>query len=345
VLVPDVRGFNYSGSWGTSGLDLWQHHDHGTMAVEVARGKRFFPGWNVARWWLSHESFQRDRVRFLANLEAGVTLFAEHDILVLPVLFNRWRDPLCDFGGVSIDHFMAGASNHIHPMEFAEVRRAGAVPSSIDTLFGDYVEAVVGSHADDPRILAWDLCNEPLMGPYVTDPSSPIRVAELRWLTWLRASALAAGAQQPITIGNYANLTATRLTEPLSDVISFHPYFMPAMFRGGPVPVAPDLRTREGFTAYLEEIVELGRATGKAVLASETVWGANEDAEHVELIDQTLAMLTERNIGFVVHALNHSLVADLHAEAYGPVGPPGRLEFINADGSLREGHEIFNRFA
>ena len=23
----DVHGFNYDGSWGTSGLDLWQHHE------------------------------------------------------------------------------------------------------------------------------------------------------------------------------------------------------------------------------------------------------------------------------------------------------------------------------
>ncbi len=25
----EVFGFNYDGSWGSSGLDLWQHHDHG----------------------------------------------------------------------------------------------------------------------------------------------------------------------------------------------------------------------------------------------------------------------------------------------------------------------------
>ena len=55
-MSKDVHGFNYDGSWGTSGLDLWQHHDHGTMAVEIARGKEYFPGWNVARWWLSHEA-------------------------------------------------------------------------------------------------------------------------------------------------------------------------------------------------------------------------------------------------------------------------------------------------
>lgn len=102
----DVHGFNDGGSWGTSGLDLWQHHDHGMMAVEVARGKEYFPEWNVARWWLSHEAHQRDPERFGANFEAGLGIFAEHDIAVMPILFNRWRDPVCDFGGVPLDHII-----------------------------------------------------------------------------------------------------------------------------------------------------------------------------------------------------------------------------------------------
>ena len=76
------------------------------MAVEIARGKEYFPGWNVARWWLSHEAHQRDPQRFLANFEAGLGIFAEHGILVMPVLFNRWRDPVCDFGGVPLDHLI-----------------------------------------------------------------------------------------------------------------------------------------------------------------------------------------------------------------------------------------------
>jgi hypothetical protein len=48
----------------------------------------------------------------------------------------------------------------------------------------------VGEHASDPRIFAWDLCNEPLMGGYVDDPDSPIRTAELRWLRWCQATCI-----------------------------------------------------------------------------------------------------------------------------------------------------------
>ena len=74
------------------------------------------------------------------------------------------------------------------------------------------------------------------------------------------------------------------------------------------------------------------------------MWGSEDDAEHVEFTRYTLSELGRRDIGFTIHALHHSLVADLHAREYGPVGRPGRLEFINAEGSLRAGHEVFNEF-
>ena len=58
------------------------------MAIEIARGKRYFPAWNTARWWLSHEGYQRDPARFLVNFDAGLEIFSKHGIAVIPLLFN-----------------------------------------------------------------------------------------------------------------------------------------------------------------------------------------------------------------------------------------------------------------
>jgi hypothetical protein len=334
-----LHGFNYDGSWGTSGLDLWQHHDHGAMAVEVARGKSFFPGWNVARWWLSHEAYQRDPPRFLANFDAGLGLFAHHRITVMPVLFNRWRDPVCDFGGVPLDHLLPHASAWTCADDlFADPDTVGDGVAPVQTIFRDYLTAVVGTHATDDRICAWDLCNEPLMGAYVDDPDSPIRAAELRWLTWCSQVCRGSGAGQPLTVGNYPSVAAVRLTEPISDLVGFHPYWL---WTG---KGEPQVRTKEGFEEFLDSCVDIARAAGKELFASETVWGARDDDQHVAVLRYTLGQLVDRKIGFAVHALNHSLVADLHRDAYGPVGHPEWLHFIDADGSLRPGHEAFNEF-
>jgi hypothetical protein len=223
----DIHGFNYDGSWGTSGLDLWQHHDHGRMAVEVARGKQYFPGWNVARWWLSHEAYQRDPERFLANFDAGLGIFAVHDITAVPVLFNRWRDPVCDFGGVPLDHLLPHGSAWTradHLFERPDAEQDDAAP--VQTLFHRYLNSVVGAHRDDERIFAWDLANEPLMGAYIHDATSLVRAAELRWLTWCYQVCKNLGARQPLTIGNYPEVAALELTEPITDIISFHPYWV-----------------------------------------------------------------------------------------------------------------------
>jgi hypothetical protein len=342
IPISDVRGFNYAGSWGTSGLDLWQHHDNGTMAVEIARGKGYFPGWTVVRWWLSYEAFQRNPDRFLANFEAGLAIFARHELQAIPVLFNRWRDPLCDFGGVSLEHIIPGFGPYCTEADFASLEATDANPWSIQTIFGEYLRRVVGGHATDPRILTWDICNEPFFGPYLTDGTSLIRQGELRWLSWCRDACKEAGAVQPLTIGNLAHLEAIRLTEPLTEIISFHPYFRPASNdKIGDLAISA---TAE-FEAHLDDVVEFAAHCDKPVLASETVWGAVADEDHVALMRYTLEQLVKRNIGFAVHALHHSLVADLHSAAHGPVGLPERLEFINADGTLRRGHEAFNEFA
>jgi len=335
-----IFGFNYDGSWGTSGLDVWQHHDAGRMAVEIARGKAAFPAWNTCRWWLSHEAYQRDPQRFLANLESGFATFASHGIRVMPVLFNRWRDPFCDFGGVPLDHIVPSMSVWSLPEDlFASVTPAGREPAPVEELFADYLRAVVGGHADDERVVAWDLCNEPLMGPYLDDLGHPVRAAELRWLTWIHDVVKDLGARQPLTVGNWPSLEALRVTEPISDVLSFHPYWM-WNGRGGRTTV-----TKEGFERFLDDCVAFARDAGKGLIGSETVWGAADDAKHVEVMRYTLGELRTRGIGFTVHALHHSLVADLHTAGYGPVSWPGTMHFIEADGTVRSGHEAFNEFA
>lgn len=49
-------------------------------------------------------------------------------------------------------------------------------------------------------------------------------------------------------------------------------------------------------------------------------------------------------VGWLAYLLHHSLIADAHRSEFSPVSGPGNLSFIEADGSLRPGHELFNDF-
>jgi len=312
-LVPQaIRGFNYQPSYGSTGLELWMRFDAETIRREIALGKRYFPGMNAIRLWLSWDAFHRDPQRFLANLETALAILSTQDLPVMPVLFNRWHDGHLDYGGVYVDHFLG--------------RIGGVVRDR--ALFDEYVRRVVGEHAADPRIFCWDLCNEP--NPITEYPA--IEQRELDWLAGLYAQCKAVGAVAPVTVGSHLGCPVAKV-EPFSDWLSIHPY----LFHDTP-------EGRSAFRAMLDGYVAVARQAQKPLLATETCWGSLSDQARVENARFTLSELRQRNIGWLVYLLHHSLIADAHRPEFGPVGAPGNLAFIEADGTLRPGHSFFNEY-
>lgn len=311
-----IRGFNYQPSYGSSGLELWQKFDGATIDRELARGKSYFPGMNAIRFWLSSDAFNRDPERFLFNFEVALSIAHRHGLLVMPVLFNRWHSDALDYGGIYIDHFLPGVS---------WVQRGEGHQT--------YLKAVVGSHTDDPRVFCWDLCNEPFS--YTNPPADypDIVAAERAWLAGLYHQCKALGAVAPITTGLHANHQVPGMAdvEAISDVLSVHPYY-----RCGPNA------KEEDYAANLDAYVAYARSVNKPLLVTETCWGYQDDRERVEIINITLKHLKARGIGYIVYLLHHSLVADAHRNVYGPGYL--NLSFIEADGSLRPGHECFNEY-
>jgi endo-1,4-beta-mannosidase len=181
--------------------------------------------------------------------------------------------------------------------------------------FLTYVETIVGAHAADDRILLWDLCNEPFNSGY----SDEI----LRWLESVYVTCKALGAQAPISVGVPPDNQQLEAVTPISDVVTIHPY---------------------GDQAFVEAAVAVARGVGKPILVTECCWGAVDDAERAAIVTRELTALSAAGLGFVAHVLHHSLVADCHREQYGPISGAGYMAFIEADGSLRPHHEVFNTF-
>src|SRR5688572_23728191 len=86
-----IRGFNYQTSYGRTGFELWQNFDGKTIQIEVARGKKYFPGMNALRWWQSWDAYVVNPQRYLSNFKRTLDLAAEVGCAVIPVLFNRWH--------------------------------------------------------------------------------------------------------------------------------------------------------------------------------------------------------------------------------------------------------------
>ena len=106
----------------------------------------------------------------------------------------------------------------------------------------EYVKGVVGAFANDPRVLAWDIWNE----PFVVDDQSQYRSLEpankaalvLALLPRAFAWAREAKPMQPLTTGLPRIAGSESLSDKetlqldLSDIVSFHFYGPDAAFRG-----------------------------------------------------------------------------------------------------------------
>lgn len=307
-----VRGFNYHPSYGSNGFELWQKFDAKVIETELARCMKYFPKINALRWWQSWDSFTREPKRYARDFDTTLDLAAKYGLKVMPVLFNRWHDFTLDYGGIYLEHFFP---------RWRFLQRA--------KMFDAFMDALVGRHAADPRILSWDLCNEPFNCPEIKEADN----AEYDWLAELYTACKKLGAKAPVTIGISPAIPLARV-EPISDLLSIHPYWVPDR------PKA----TKEGYEKDLDRDVAFALKANKPLLATETCWGSLDDRARVELVRYTLEQLKKRNIGSLVYLLHHSLIADAHRPEFGPVGEPGNLSFIEADGSLRPGHGVYNEF-
>ena len=308
-----VRGFNYQPSYGSHGLETWgDGFDVAVFRKELMLGRQYFPKMNTIRLWLSYDAFIRQPDRMPQRFHHVVDLAGELGVRFIPMLFNGWHS--CpDFGGISV-----------------EMLDYWGTTERFDEAFGPYIEAVAKPHANDDRILLWDLCNEPFNSSRCEASNRVI----LEWLERVRQKCKACGVRAPLAVGSTPSIDAMRTVEPLSDVITFHPYFAWNAWVTSP----------QQFEAFLDEAAAFGKSAGKPMLATETGWGALDDKKRAEVLAVELGALTRRGMGFTAHLLHHTPVADGHRPEFGPISGAGYMAFIEKDGTLRPHHEIFNAF-
>lgn len=305
-----IRGFNYQPSYASMGFEVWEQFNPEVWRKELGRGKQYFPKMNAIRFWLDTQSYYRNPLAFVEKLEQAVQIITEFDCKAMPTLFNRWHTVGGDHdcGGIYVDHFWKQCN-------------VGANPQSFD----GYLTDIVSRHKNDSRVLMWDLCNEPQLRT-LEEMKQPEKQAEYQWLSHARDIVKSLAPSAPLTIGALHYGDPPKILEPLMDVICCHPY------HGW-----DDVKLANG----LDELVVLANEKGKPLIANETCCGSLDDAKRVQIIDETLALLSERGIGFMPWILHHSRVPHANREFC-----PGLeyMAFIEQDGKLRSGHEIFNKF-
>jgi hypothetical protein len=316
----DVRGFNYQPSHASHGLEIWgSDFNRSLMRKELWIGAHHFPDIDTIRIWLSHDAYIRYPEQFSERLGQVLDLGADYDVEFIVTLFTGWHS-YPDLGGL---HPFSLSQWHDDP-EYGEV-------------FEPYVEATVGEYADHDAVMLWDLCNEPSFSAQQLDPPHDVDVDRsqpiYRLLERVYRQIETYDTAAPTTVGTIASVDALELYEPISDVLSTHPYY-----------IWNDDVTEAEFRAGVDDLVTFANSVDKPLLATETGWGALDDRKRADTLEVELDALAEAGIGFTPHVLHHTPVADGHRPDHGPVSHPGYMAFVDPDGSIRAHHDVFNEY-
>jgi hypothetical protein len=235
---PWLIGSNYVPRSAINQLEMWQSATFNPAEIDQELGWAEAMGMNTLRVFLHDLLWQEDSTGFRARIAQFLTIAARHHIRPLFVLFDSCWDPLPHLGP------QHAPTVGVHNSGWVQSPGARSLADSSDIpRLKAYVQGVIGAFAHDPRILAWDVWNEPgadNVGSYDKQelPDKIARVTALlpQVFEWAREAKPA----QPLTSGIWAVDTARdashlgelqRIQLRESDVITFHNYSWPEYFR------------------------------------------------------------------------------------------------------------------
>jgi hypothetical protein len=233
---PWLVGANYIPANAINQLEMWQADTFDPRRIDRELGWAESIGMNTMRVFLHDLLWQQDAAGFRQRIDTFLTIAARHHIKPMFVLFDSVWDPSPHVGKQHDPVPGIHNSGWVQSPGGAEL----ANPARYPKLEG-YARGVVRAFAKDPRILAWDVWNEPTVDapldshwPAQEAPHKDELVRSLlpQAFKWARA----ANPSQPLTSGLYASggwsswdkwpRTAQIQIEE-SDVLSFHSYGRP----------------------------------------------------------------------------------------------------------------------
>ena len=244
---PWLVGANFVPSDAINQLEMFQAATWNPELNDHELGMAEGIGMNTMRVFLQDQLWEQDPEGFKKRLDAFLTIAAHHNIRPMLVLFDSCWDPNPKLGP------QHPPIPGIHNSGWVQSPGAkGLMDPAYEPKLEAYVKGVVGAFANDKRVLAWDIWNEPDNGNDSSRTDEAPHKTELvdRLLPKAFAWARAVHPIQPLTSGVWQGdwshpdkeSATTKIQLAESDVITFHNYDWP-----------------EGFEARIQELTAYGR--------------------------------------------------------------------------------------
>jgi hypothetical protein len=279
---PWLVGANYVPSDAINELEMFQDATWNPQLNDKELGMAQGIGMNTMRVFLQDQLWQQDPKGFTKRLDEFLTITSRHGIRPVLVLFDSCWDPYPKLGPQHPPIPGVHNSGWVQSPGQKELTDAAYEPK-----LEAYVKGVVGAFANDKRVLAWDIWNEPDNGteqyPQTMNKTEIIDRLLPKAFAWARTQ----HPTQPLTSGVWTGdwshpdreSATTKIQLAESDVISFHNYDWP-----------------EGFEARIKELQPYGRPI---ICTEYMARGAGST------FDNSLPIAKKYNVG----AINWGLVA------------------------------------
>jgi hypothetical protein len=229
-------GGNFLPSTAINELEMWQADTFDPTTIDRELGWAEGIGMNTMRVFLHNLLWEQDAKGFQQRIDTFLAIAARHHIRPVFVLFDSCWEPFPKLGpqhppipGVHNSGWVQapGASVLADPTQYPRLEA--------------YTKGIVSAFANDSRILAWDLWNEPDNGndsSYAKGEPKNKNEIILGLLPLVFEWARSAHPTQPLTSGlwhgDWTSLTTmpplARVQIEQSDVITFHNYGWPEEF-------------------------------------------------------------------------------------------------------------------
>lgn len=238
AALPWLVGCNFTPSYAINQLEFWQPETFDLPTIERELGWAADLGMNSVRVYLHDLLWHADPDGFLARIDTFLAAAGRHGIRTMLVLFDSCWHPEPALGP--------------QPQPRPGVHNSGWVQSPGVKALADtsqhgrlraYVTAIVSTFREDPRVLAWDVWNEPDNGPQVDACKAAVLIEKAALVAPVLAQAFGwardSDPVQPLTSGIWlGDWSQDELLNGLqriqienSDVVSFHNYGKANTFR------------------------------------------------------------------------------------------------------------------
>jgi len=223
-------GCNYTPAYASNQIEMWaaETYHPDSIARELADAASL--GFNTLRVYLHDLVYAAGADAFLERIDDFLTIAARHGLGVVPVIFDSVWNPSPGAGR------QPEPRQGVHNAGWVQSPGVAALRSAVHfTELEGYVRGLIGHFRNDPRILMWDLWNEPDnpntasyaahdLGPAKGDVVLPLLA---RTFAWARLETPSQPLTSGVWIGDWRDAALTplrRLQLVVSDVVTFRCY-------------------------------------------------------------------------------------------------------------------------